>query len=81
MSQAEVQDFPEGAHIDVDPQAGRGEPQVGREERTEDERKADEKLAERLSVLIEGANSRVSPLCKTIREVRCVVFRSKYFQD
>jgi hypothetical protein len=60
MSQVEVQDFPEGA-------------QVGRDERTEDEKKTDEKLAERLSALIEDANSRVGPLCKMIRKVRWVL--------
>ncbi|KAF8241031.1 hypothetical protein L208DRAFT_1420164 [Tricholoma matsutake] len=64
MSQAGVQDFPE-AHIEVEP---RERPQVGSDERTEDEKNADAKLAERLSALIEDANSRVGPLCKMIRK-------------
>jgi hypothetical protein len=63
MSQAEVQDFPEGQQINVDPSV------EGGDERTEDEKKADNKLAERLSALIEDANSRVGPLCKMIRRV------------
>jgi len=59
MSQADIQDFPE--QINVDPS------EEGGDERTEDVKKADNKLAERLSALIEDANSRVGPLCKMIR--------------
>ncbi|KAJ3852746.1 hypothetical protein EV368DRAFT_40389 [Lentinula lateritia] len=36
--------------------------------RTEEQKEADKKLAERLSALIEDANSRVVPLCKMIRK-------------
>jgi len=39
------------------------------DERTEDQKKADAELANRLSALIEDANSRVVPLCQMIRKV------------
>jgi hypothetical protein len=41
-------------------------------ERTDDEKKADAELANRLAALIEDANSRVVPLCKMIRKVSAV---------
>ncbi len=41
-----------------------------KDERTEAEIKMDNELAERLSALIEDANSRVIPITKMIRQVR-----------
>ncbi|KAJ6555423.1 hypothetical protein DFH09DRAFT_1165345 [Mycena vulgaris] len=38
------------------------------DERTDQEKETDHKLAERLSALIENANSRCTPLCKMIRK-------------
>lgn len=45
-------------------------------ERTADVKKQDNKLAERLALLIENANERVTPLCKQIRVVRSSVLAS-----
>ena len=77
MSQPEVQRFPEDQHIDVEPEEGRGELQEGRDERTEEQQKTDRQLAEQLSILIEDANSRVTPICRMIRKVRW--FRSRCY--
>ncbi|KAF5393866.1 hypothetical protein D9757_000180 [Collybiopsis confluens] len=43
-------------------------PSTTNDERTDDEKKKDAEIAERLSRLIEDANSRVVPLCKMIRK-------------
>jgi hypothetical protein len=67
MSQNDVQDFPENPLVE----GGNG--------RTEDEKAADNKLAERLSALIDDANSRVGPLCKMIRKV--CLFQGKAFTE
>ncbi|KAF8177062.1 hypothetical protein K438DRAFT_1939138 [Mycena galopus ATCC 62051] len=42
--------------------------QAGRDERTEQEQETDRKLAERLSVIIEDANAKCTPLCNMIRK-------------
>jgi len=42
--------------------------ETGKDERSEEEVKKDNELAERLSSLIEDANSRVVPLCKMMRK-------------
>ena len=39
------------------------------DDRTDDEKKTDKELAERLSVLIENANERLIPLVRMIRKV------------
>lgn len=62
MSQADIQDFQNRQHIDV-AQSDAGD------ERTEEQKKTDNQLADRLSILIEDANSRLTPLCKMIRKV------------
>ncbi|KAJ6489038.1 hypothetical protein C8R45DRAFT_929732 [Mycena sanguinolenta] len=41
---------------------------VGHDERNEDQIKADNKLAERLSTIIEDANAKCTPLCNMIRK-------------
>lgn len=41
--------------------------------RTDDQKQQDEELAERLSSIIEDANSKVVPICKMIRKV-CRLF-------
>lgn len=61
MSQADSQEF--NQHDNVPQQHNDGD------SRTEDEKNIDKQLAERLSSLIEDANSRVIPLCKMIRKV------------
>jgi hypothetical protein len=40
------------------------------DERSEEAKETDRKLAERLSAIIEDANSKCAPLCKMIRKVR-----------
>lgn len=40
------------------------------DERTDEQKKQDAELAERLSSIIEAANEKVIPLCKMIRKVR-----------
>ncbi|KAF5373201.1 hypothetical protein D9757_010557 [Collybiopsis confluens] len=42
--------------------------QSSKDDRSDDQRKKDAELAERLSGLIEDANSKVAPLCNTIRK-------------
>jgi hypothetical protein len=59
-----IQDLPRNLKIDEDSEAGYGE-----DPRTDDQKKVDKQLAERLSVLIEDANERVVPLVKMIRKV------------
>jgi len=66
MSQADIQEFqnrPQPGDADA-PQSESG----GGDSRTEEQKKQDKELAERLSSLIEDANSRVTPLCKMIRK-------------
>jgi hypothetical protein len=41
---------------------------AGTENRTDEQKKADAELAERLAALIEDANRRVLPVCKMIRQ-------------
>ncbi|KAJ6563893.1 hypothetical protein B0H19DRAFT_1139930 [Mycena capillaripes] len=43
-------------------------PSGGRDERSEQEKETDRKLAERLSHIIEDANQKTAPLCKMIRK-------------
>ena len=43
--------------------------ETGADSRSEEEKEADKKLADRLSALIEDANGRVLPLCQMIRKV------------
>lgn len=54
-------------HIDVDNDSIAGSATT--DNRTDEEKKNDAALAERLSSIIEDANGRVSPLCKMIRKV------------
>ena len=65
MSQVDPQEFqrPQTEHAPSD--AGTD----STDNRTPDEKQADKELAERLSSLIEDANSRVVPLTKMIRKV------------
>ena len=42
------------------------------DERTDDEKKTDKELADRLSVLIENANERLIPLVRMIRKVNFI---------
>ncbi|KAJ7200766.1 hypothetical protein GGX14DRAFT_167433 [Mycena pura] len=53
---------------DVRSANGGDEVDAGGDERTEQERETDRKLAERLSNIIEQANSKTTPLCKMIRK-------------
>lgn len=57
-------------HIDVDNESIAGS--AGSDQRNEQEKQKDNELAERLTSIIEDANSRVSPLCKMIRKVYCL---------
>ena len=52
----------------------------GNDPRSKEDQEAEEKLAERLSILIEAANEKVVPLVKIVRQVRCLslVLRSSY---
>ena len=59
-------------HIDVDNESVGT---AGTDERTPEQKKMDAELAERLSSIIEDANSRVIPLCKMIRKVFCLLYR------
>ncbi|KIM75563.1 hypothetical protein PILCRDRAFT_827115 [Piloderma croceum F 1598] len=52
-------------HIDVDNESVGT---AGTDDRTPEQKKMDAELAERLSAIIENANSRVIPLCKLIRK-------------
>ncbi|KAJ6489037.1 hypothetical protein C8R45DRAFT_1213608 [Mycena sanguinolenta] len=58
-------------HLDMDeqeqPQATQKQ-NTGGDERTEQEKETDRKLAERLSALIEDANSKCAPICNMIRK-------------
>jgi hypothetical protein len=60
-------------HIDVDNESVGTS---GTDERSPAEKKEDAELAERLSSIIEDANSRVIPLCKMIRKVCIVTWRN-----
>ena len=71
MSDANVQDGQHRQHIEVD-----NDPVD--DPRAEQERRADNELADRLSVLIEEANSRVTPLCRMIRKVRGSLRRKSF---
>ncbi|KIY66529.1 hypothetical protein CYLTODRAFT_491376 [Cylindrobasidium torrendii FP15055 ss-10] len=65
MSQVDPQEFQQSRqHVDVDPS------EVGSsvDNRSPEEKQKDKELAERLSALIEDANSRVVPLTKMIRQ-------------
>ncbi|KIK60474.1 hypothetical protein GYMLUDRAFT_226052 [Collybiopsis luxurians FD-317 M1] len=74
MSQSDVQQFQNPNDFEP-PKTGAGPgtdaPGAGSsttgDDRTNEQKEADKKLAERLSALIEDANSRVVPLCKMIR--------------
>ncbi|KAF8825588.1 uncharacterized protein C8R40DRAFT_1111340 [Lentinula edodes] len=70
MSEINVQDMrdPNTAATPPPDVAQRGPPSDTSDDRSDDERKKDAELAERLSRLIEDANSRVVPLCKMIRK-------------
>jgi len=57
-----AQNIGQQPHIDVDNES------VGTDERSPEQKKMDTELAERLSSIIEDANSRVIPLCKMIRK-------------
>jgi hypothetical protein len=74
MSQSDVNEFQNPAEIDI-PKTGAG-PGSGlgndggsttTDSRTNEQKEADRQLAERLSALIEDANSRVVPICRMIR--------------
>ncbi|KAF9077905.1 hypothetical protein BDP27DRAFT_1310388 [Rhodocollybia butyracea] len=77
MSQSDINEFQNPADIDlprtrpgpgsVAPGGDRDESSTTRGDRSKEQIEADKKLAERLSALIEDANSRVVPLCKMIR--------------
>ncbi|KAJ4473372.1 hypothetical protein C8J55DRAFT_138816 [Lentinula edodes] len=70
MSEINIQDMrdPNTAATPPPDVAQRGPPSDTSDDRSDDERKKDAELAERLSRLIEDANSRVVPLCKMIRK-------------
>jgi hypothetical protein len=53
----------------------------GKDERSEEEIKKDNELAERLSSIIEEANNKVVPLCKMIRKVRDLLSRGRRAAD
>lgn len=48
-------------------------PSTTNPDRTDEDKQKDAEIAERLSRLIEDANSRVVPLCKMIRKVSSIV--------
>jgi hypothetical protein len=62
-------------HIDIDNESVGNESvgTTGTDDRTPEQKKMDAELAERLSSIIENANSRVIPLCKMIRKVLSAV--------
>lgn len=67
MSQIDPQEFQQSRqHVDVDPSESGSS---STDERSPEEQQKDKELAERLSPLIEDANSRVTPLTKMIRQV------------
>lgn len=68
MSQADVQDLRERQQPQIDVEHDIGS-DTTTDDRTDAQKEADKQLAERLSALIEDANSRVVPLCKMIRKV------------
>ncbi|KAG7095486.1 hypothetical protein E1B28_006225 [Marasmius oreades] len=55
-------------HAQVDNQSDAGFSDTTTDKRSPEDKKKDKELAERLSVLIEDANSRVVPLCRMIRK-------------
>ncbi|KIY66528.1 hypothetical protein CYLTODRAFT_491375 [Cylindrobasidium torrendii FP15055 ss-10] len=66
MSQIDPQEFQQSRqHVGVDPSESGSS---STDERSPEERQQDKELAERLSALIEDANSRVTPLTKMIRQ-------------
>ncbi|PBK93156.1 hypothetical protein ARMGADRAFT_1046126 [Armillaria gallica] len=67
MSQADVQDLRERQQPQIDVEHDIGS-DTTTDDRTDAQKEADKQLAERLSALIEDANSRVVPLCKMIRK-------------
>ena len=67
MSQADVQDLHERQQPRIDVEHDFGSDTT--DDRTDAQKEADKQLAERLSALIEDANSRVVPLCRMIRKV------------
>ncbi|KAE9406203.1 hypothetical protein BT96DRAFT_811031 [Gymnopus androsaceus JB14] len=75
MSQSDIHEFqnPDDIEVQEPPKTGAGQGSVKPgssttgDDRTDEQRETDNKLAERLSSLIEDANSRVVPLCKMIR--------------
>ncbi|KAK0496870.1 hypothetical protein EDD18DRAFT_1164374 [Armillaria luteobubalina] len=66
MSQADVQDLHERQQPRIDVERDFGSDTT--DDRTDAQQEADKQLAERLSALIEDANSRVVPLCRMIRK-------------
>lgn len=84
MSQSDIHEFQNPADIDI-PKTGAGPGSVAPggddgassttgDDRSKEQIEEDKKLAERLSALIEDANSRVVPLCKMIRKVSPIPF-------
>jgi hypothetical protein len=64
MSDIDQQEFNAGGAAEEQ------KPEAGADERSEQEKEADRKLADRLSQLIEHANEKCVPLCNMIRKVR-----------
>ena len=63
------------------PQANLNQNQnAGGDDRTEQEKATDKKLAERLSALIEDANAKCAPICKMIRKVRNPICAAVFFR-
>lgn len=58
-----------GARVDFDDEQSSATGTTGTDDRSPEKEKQDAELADRLSSLIEDANRRVVPLCKTIRKV------------
>lgn len=73
MSQTEQEQNPQQLDVDTGESAsnvgGEAGQQTGPDKRSEDEVKADNELAVRLSILIENANEKVVPLVRMIRKV------------
>lgn len=57
----------------IHPQSEAGDSNV---DQGQDQEQVDKKLAERLSVIIEEANERVTPVAKLVRQVRCDLSQS-----
>jgi hypothetical protein len=71
---SQVQTPPAQQHIDVDQYS-----EASTDARSPDQVKEDNELADRLSSIIEDANSRVVPLCQMMRKVGLHILHSYQF--